>query len=129
MDYLNLFEKFSTEGRLSGGAVSFGELPWNKHPAFDGVELKHIVTARETGGLFSYHLVRIAPGKAIGSHIHQTQLETHEVIAGAGVCVNGGVRLAYEPGVISILPKGSPHEVTAGPNGLCLFAKFIPALT
>lgn len=129
MDYLNLFETFSTEGRLSGGAVSFGELPWNKHPAFDGVELKHIVTARETGGLFSYHLVRIAPGKAIGSHIHQTQLETHEVIAGAGVCVNGGVRLAYEPGVISILPKGSPHEVTAGPDGLCLFAKFIPALS
>lgn len=129
MDYLNLFETFSTEGRLSGGAVSFGELPWNKHPAFDGVELKHIVTARETGGQFSYHLVRIAPGKAIGSHIHQTQLETHEVIAGTGVCVNGGVRLAYEPGVISILPKGSPHEVTAGPDGLCLFAKFIPALT
>lgn len=129
MDYLNLFETFSTEGRLSGGAVSFGELPWNKHPAFDGVELKHIVTARETGGLFSYHLVRIAPGKAIGSHIHQTQLETHEVIAGTGVCVNDGVRLAYEPGVISILPKGSPHEVTAGPDGLCLFAKFIPALT
>lgn len=128
MDYLNLFETFSTEGRLSGGAVSFGELPWNKHPAFDGVELKHIVTARETGGLFSYHLVRIAPGKAIGSHIHQTQLETHEVIAGSGVCVNNGTRLPYAPGVITILPMGLPHEVQAGPDGLYLFAKFIPAL-
>lgn len=130
MDYLDLFEAFSTGGqlRLPDSAIPFGELPWNAHPSFGGVELKHIVTARETGGQFSYHLVRIAPGKAIGSHIHQSQLETHEVIAGAGVCVNNGVEAVYEPGVISILPKGTPHEVHAGPDGLCLFAKFIPAL-
>lgn len=131
MDYLNPFEKFNTEGqlRLPGTAVSFSEIPWNKHPTFDGVELKHIVTAKETGGQFSYHLVRIAPGKAIGNHVHQTQLETHEVIAGTGICVNNGVELVYEPGVISILPMGLPHEVQAGPDGLYLFAKFIPALT
>lgn len=90
---------------------------------------KHIVTAKETDGQFSYHLVRIAPGKAIGNHIHQTQLETHEVIAGTGICVNNGAELSYEPGVITILPMGLPHEVKAGPDGLCLFAKFIPALT
>lgn len=131
MKYQDLFEKFDTEGelRLPDGAVSFGEIPWSRHPAFDGVALKHIVTAGETGGQFSYHLVRIAPGKAIGSHIHQVQLETHEVIAGSGTCVNNGVELAYEPGVISILPMGLPHEVKAGPDGLSLFAKFIPALT
>ena len=131
MDYLNLFEKFNTEGqlRLPGTAVSFSEIPWNKHPTFDGVELKHIVTAKETGGQFSYHLVRIAPGKAIGSHVHQTQLETHEIIAGTGTCASNGAEWIYEPGVISILPTGLPHEVKAGPDGLCLFAKFIPALT
>ena len=131
MDYLNLFEKFNTEGqlRLPGTAVSFSEIPWNKHPIFDGVELKHIVTAKETEGQFSYHLVRIAPGKAIGNHVHQTQLETHEVIAGTGTCVNNGVELVYEPGVISILPMGLLHEVQAGLDGLYLFAKFIPALT
>lgn len=131
MDYQDLFEKFNTEGqlRLPGASVPFGEIPWSEHPTFDGVELKHIVTAKETKGQFSYHLVRIAPGKAIGSHIHQTQLETHEIIAGAGICINNGAELAYEPGVISILPMGLPHEVKAGPDGLCLFAKFIPALT
>lgn len=131
MKYQDLFEKFSTEGqlRLPDTAISFQEIPWSKHPTFDGVELKHIVTARETNGQFSYHLVRIAPGKAIGNHTHQTQLETHEVIAGIGNCVNNGIELAYEPGVISILPMGLPHEVKAGPDGLYLFAKFIPALT
>ena len=87
------------------------------------------MTAQETEGQFSYHLVRIAPGKAIGNHIHQTQLETHEIIAGTGICINNGVELAYEPGVISILPMGLPHEVKAGADGLYLFAKFIPALT
>ena len=131
MDYLNLFEKFNTEGqlRLPGTAVSFSEIPWNKHPTFDGVELKHIVTAKETGGQFSYHLVRIAPGGQIGLHTHPTQLETHEVIAGSGFCLRDGQKIAYEPGVISLLPANVPHEVQAGDEGLYLFAKFIPALS
>ena len=128
MDYLDLFETFDKEGCLPGMNISFGKLPWNPHPSFDGVELKHLLTSGETGGQFSFHLVRIAPGKAIGNHIHQTQLETHEVIAGSGVCVSGGTRLDYAPGVITILPMGLPHEVRAASGGLYLFAKFIPAL-
>ena len=116
MNSQELFEQFNVSGqlRLPTETIQFGELPWNKHPEFDGVELKHIV--------------RIAPNKAIGNHIHQTQLETHEVIAGSGTCVNNGTELAYEPGTITILPIGLPHEVKAGADGLYLFAKFIPAL-
>jgi len=125
MKYRDLFETFAQEGRLSD--ISFARIPWSNHQTFDGVELKHIVTARETGGQFSFHLVRIAPGKAIGRHVHPTQLETHEVIAGSGVCENDGVEIPYRPGVVAILPMGSPHQVTAGPNGLYLFAKFFPA--
>lgn len=108
MNYQNLFERFNTKGQLClpGVTISFNDIPWSKYPTFDGVELKHIVTAKETEGQFSYHLVRIAPGKAIGNHIHQTQLETHEIIAGIGICINNGVELAYEPRVISILPMG-----------------------
>lgn len=130
MEYKDLFERFSTRGqlRIPDAAVSFGEIPWSKHQSFDGVELKHIVISKETSGQFSYHLVRIAPNKTIGNHIHPTQLETHEVVAGTGICVSNGTELIYEPGVISILPMGLPHEVNAGPDGLYLFAKFIPAL-
>ena len=95
---------------------------------FEGVELKHILTAKDTDGAFSYHLVRIAPYKQIGDHIHETQLETHEVIAGDGVCVNGGYSQVYTPGVITILPAKVHHEVQAGAQGLYLFAKFFPAL-
>ncbi len=130
MDYKNLFEKFNKVGKLllPDATITFDAIPWSKHPAFEGVELKAIITSERTDGQFSYHLVRIAPNKKIGNHIHGKQLETHEVISGTGVCVNDGVRLPYEAGVISIFPIGVPHEVIAGEDGLYLFAKFMPAL-
>lgn len=108
--------------------MEFADIPWSKHPTFEGVELKHIVTSKDTNGQFSYHLVRIAPGKSIKNHIHETQLETHEVIAGSGICINDGTAIPYEVGTISIMSAGVPHEVNAGNDGLYLFAKFIPAL-
>ena len=108
--------------------AGFAGIEWSKHPTFKGVELKQIITAKDTDGKFSYHLVRIAPGCSIGNHIHETQLETHEVIKGRGRCVNAGSTISYEAGTISIMQAGVPHEVTAGSEGLYLFAKFMPAL-
>lgn len=124
-----LFESFNNGSlKLPAATVEFTDIPWTRHPDFEGVELKHIVTAKDTDGGFSYHLVRIAPNKSIKNHIHETQLETHEVIAGSGVCINDSTEIFYECGTISIMPAGIPHEVRAGDDGLCLFAKFIPAL-
>ena len=124
-----LFEKFNNgELRLPCNTKAFKDIAWSKHPTFEGVELKHIITAKETGGTFSYHLVRIAPNKSIKNHIHETQHETHEVIAGHGVCINDGAKFDYVPGVISIMPAKVTHEVNSSEDGLYLFAKFIPAL-
>ncbi len=124
-----VFETFNIGSlKLPETTASFADISWTKHPVFEGVELKHIVTAKDTAGQFSYHLVRIAPKKSIGNHIHEIQLETHEIIAGTGVCINDGVSISYSPGVISIMPAGVPHEVNAGAEGLFLFAKFMPAL-
>lgn len=125
----NLFEAFN-QGHLilPNKTLNFESVPWSKHPTFDGVELKHIVTSSDTNGKFSYHLVRIAPNKSILNHIHELQLETHEVIFGEGTCINNQCEIHYSPGVISIMPKAVPHEVHAGNDGLLLFAKFIPAL-
>ena len=108
--------------------TGFAGVEWSKHPTFQGVELKHIITAKDTEGMFSYHLVRIAPNCSIGNHIHETQLETHEVIKGSGRCVNAGSIISYEHGTISIMQAGTAHEVHAGSEGLYLFAKFMPAL-
>ncbi len=130
MELKNVFEKFDKEGKLllADATIEFANIEWSKHVTFEGVELKHIVTSKETDGKFSYHLVRIAPNKKIGNHVHKEQLETHEVIAGTGNCVVNGKQINYEPGTISILPQNVPHEVTAGKDGLYIFAKFMPAL-
>ncbi len=127
---MGIWETFDRAGalRLPDREISFADIPWTPHPAFEGVALKHIVTSAQTGGQFSFHLVKIAPGKTIGEHVHEAQLETHEVIAGRGVCVRSDAEIAYAPGVISILPASVPHAVTAGKDGLYLFAKFLPAL-
>ena len=127
---MSVFENFEV-GKLflpSGQEVELKSIVWSPHAKFEGVALKHLITASETDGAFSYHLVRIAPEKKIGAHIHETQLETHEVVAGSGVCITAGQSIPYETGVLSILPAGIEHEVTADKDGLYLFAKFFPAL-
>jgi len=124
-----VFESFNNGMlRLPNSQIPFSDIPWSKHPIFEGVELKHILASKDTNGSFSYHLVRIAPNKCIKTHMHETQLETHEVICGSGTCVNDGVTLEYQCGTVSIFPVGVPHEVNAGSDGLYLFAKFLPAL-
>ena len=126
---MNTFTLFS-EGRLvlPDKEVEFDKLPWNPHPSFQGVELKHLVKGEDTKGAFSYHLVKIAPRCSIEKHIHETQLETHEIIAGEGICDIKGTALTYMPGHLSIIEAGIEHSVTAGEKGLYLFAKFMPAL-
>ncbi len=126
---MSTFERFN-QGKLvlPGITKEFSNVVWSKHPTFEGVELKHLVTAKETEGKYSYHLVKIAPNCSIKKHIHETQLETHEVIMGSGECLNDGIKICYAPGVISIMPAGIEHEVNTSSEGLYLFAKFIPAL-
>lgn len=65
MDYKNLFEKFNEGGKLllKDATITFDAIPWSKHPASPGVELKHIITSERTDGQFSYHLVRIGIGR------------------------------------------------------------------
>lgn len=126
---MNTFNSFET-GRLltENTTKDFNDIPWSIHPIFTGVYLKHLITSNDTDGAFSYHLVKIEPNMEIGTHIHQTQLETHEVISGDGTCINNACEIEYKIGTISILPASIKHSVKAGKDGLYLFAKFFPAL-
>jgi len=51
---MNTSETFST---FNNGVLAvpnytkeFSDIPWTQHPAFEGVELKHIVTGQDTDG-------------------------------------------------------------------------------
>lgn len=122
----NMFNTFEN-GRMTanGESIDLGTLPWNPHQEFEGVYLKNVVTASQTKGAFSCHLVRIEPGKKIGMHSHPASIELHEVISGHGTCLTGQGDILYSPGSMAVLPMNSAHEVRAGELGLCLFAKFI----
>lgn len=113
---------------LEEGACRLDACAWNKHPNFEGVELKHLVRGEATKGALSCHLVRVAPGKCLQSHTHDPQWELHEVVAGDGCAKVGERNVEYTPGTMAVIKSGAVHEVTAGDKGLVLFAKFFPAL-
>lgn len=121
--------------RLSAGPAihpdreeNLEDSPWIAHPAFAGVQLKHLVRGLDTGGRLSCHLVRVEPGKSLLSHVHDGQWELHEVLSGEGHGALGGNQVPYRPGCQAVIPQGTPHAVTAGDQGLVLLAKFFPAL-
>lgn len=102
--------------------------PWNPHPKFAGVSLKHLVTGKDTGGRLSLHHVRIDPGCTIGDHTHAGQVEIHDVIAGNGTCTLEGSIIPYTPGIVGVMPADTVHRIEAGDGGLLLLATFSPPL-
>jgi len=104
-------------------------LPWNPHPRFPGVALKHLVAGAATGGALSAHLVRVDAGCCLEEHIHAGNLELHEVVRGAGICALAEKTVRYEPGACGLIPAGVAHSVRAdAEEDLYILAKFVPAL-
>jgi quercetin dioxygenase-like cupin family protein len=103
------------------------EVPWNAHPTFKGVYLKHLVTGKDTNGKFSCHLVKVEAGYEIGLHTHEGKWELHEVLEGSGECIIAGKKIPYHPEITAIIPENIEHRVKADQE-LYLLAKFIPAL-
>ncbi|HEX3001748.1 MAG TPA: cupin domain-containing protein [Methanoregula sp.] len=103
-------------------------MPWNPHPKFGGVSLRHLVIGKDTGGRISLHQVRIHPGCSIGDHAHPGQVEIHDVLDGEGVCRLEGIEIRYAPGVMGIMPADKVHRIDAGEHGMLLLATFCPPL-
>lgn len=113
---------------VPGQTIATESLPWNPHPNFTGISLRHLVTGKDTGGRMSLHYVRIDPGCTIGDHAHAGQVEIHDVIAGAGTCTLAGIKIPYTPGIVGVMPADHVHRVEAGDKGLLLLATFTPPL-
>ena len=113
---------------VPGQTTAVESLPWNPHPKFAGVLLRHLVTGKDTGGLMSLHHVRIDPGCAIGDHTHNGQVEIHDVLTGEGTCTLNGTIIPYTPGVVGVMPANQVHRIDAGDQGILLLATFSPPL-
>ena len=113
---------------MPGQKIIIESIPWNPHPKFAGVFLRHLVTGKDTGGRMSLHHVRIDPGCTIGDHVHAGQVEIHDVLAGRGICTLAGTDILYNPGVVGVIAADQVHRVEAGDRGLLLLATFSPPL-
>jgi quercetin dioxygenase-like cupin family protein len=102
--------------------------PWYPHPAMEGVFLKDLVTGKETGGAFSYHLVRVWKDHEVLDHNHDTQWEWNLVISGKGTFVFGNKEVPVAPGRTFVTPPKIHHAVIAGSGDISLLALFVPAL-
>lgn len=122
----DLFRQFENGTVVNTGReIDIRRFGWKKHKEFAGVFLKDLITADQTAELFTCHLVRIEPNCKIGMHTHPEKMELHEVIQGDGICRMGWGEVRYVPGTMAVIDCNAPHEVQAGAERLCLFAKFI----
>ncbi len=126
-DISELFEQGAV--LFPGLEVRAIEKPWYSHPAWNGVFLKDLVTAKETGGAFSYHLVRVSRNCEVADHDHESQWEWNVVLAGTGAFLVDGREIpVVRPGQTFVTPPRTHHTVSAGNVELSLLALFVPAL-
>ena len=61
---MEIFEKFD-KGQLAlpERVVDFNSLKWNEHPTFEGVALKHIVTANRPAKIFLVIFIKKPPNQ------------------------------------------------------------------
>jgi len=104
------------------------KLPWVKHPEFEGVYLKNLITSADTAGTFSCHIVRISQGCSVAEHSHDKLWEFNEALQGSGTLILGGRTYVFKVGDSCVNPPGVPHSVSAPDGDLYITAKFMPAL-
>jgi quercetin dioxygenase-like cupin family protein len=109
-------------------AVDAAKLPWYEHPGFKGVFLKDLVTAEDTKGAFSCHIVKVTMGCEVGEHYHNAEWEFNEVLEGSGSFIINGKKFACKAGFSYATPPGVTHSVSAPGEDIYLLAKFVPAL-
>ncbi|RXE56393.1 cupin [Methanoculleus taiwanensis] len=108
--------------------IMSAEKPWYPHPEWKGVFLKDLVTGKETGGAFSYHLVRVWKNHEVMDHNHETQWEWNRIIDGTGVFLFEDKEIPLADGQTFVTPPGVRHAVSAHHEDLSLLAVFVPAL-
>jgi quercetin dioxygenase-like cupin family protein len=100
-----------------------------KHPANEGVFMKHFYGKDETGGQLNNVEVAIIPGFLIAGHIHEGAGEFFYVISGSGEFLDESVWRPIKAGDAFKAPAAMKHAVkNNGAEVLRLLATFSPPI-
>jgi quercetin dioxygenase-like cupin family protein len=100
---------------------SFDQLP--AESPYVGIDRRVLTTAEATVQLY-----RFAPGATFPIHDH-AQEQITLVIEGEIAFSAGGDRHELSAGAWSVVPRGVPHGITAGPAGARFIAIIVPPRT
>ncbi len=79
--------------------------------------MRLLVSSADTGGAFSLGEFRGDSGPWTVPHVHREAEEAFYVLEGSFSFTLGGRRVEAEPGAFLVVPRGTPHVLSAGPAG------------
>ena len=79
------------------------------------------------GGSFSLTEVSIPPGQGAGLHVHEEAEECWYILEGEYRFTVGDSSFSAGPGATVLVPRGTPHSLTAGEQGGRHLTIFAPA--
>jgi quercetin dioxygenase-like cupin family protein len=101
---------------------------WIEHPRFEGILISRLLTSQDNP-YASLNVVRVPPGKEIGSHTHEGQVETVFVLAGECMLTISGEVHAFNAGQVVSLPSSVPHSLrNSGDQMVELLTIFTPPM-
>jgi mannose-6-phosphate isomerase-like protein (cupin superfamily) len=90
------------------------------------VSMRLIVPQAETNGAFAVAEFRGSEGRWTVPHIHERMEESFYVLEGSFEFMCGDRQIEAKEGAFVMVPRGTPHLMSAGPGGGALLAYFAP---
>jgi quercetin dioxygenase-like cupin family protein len=112
-----------------GAMQKVDTVPWLPHPTAKGVEIKPLVSRKDTGLNVTCMLVRVPAGVDVPEHVHPDQSDILYPLEGkARMWVAGGESFILQPGTIVRVPQNTPHKIYEVTEPLLIYDVFQPAL-
>ena len=109
--------------------IKSNEGEWVKHPAADGVYLKHFFAGEDNGGLFNNLEAKIEAGAELPLHVHENAIETYYVVQGKGECYQDGEWKPVQEGDCCSTPIAKEHGFrNSGDKDCILVSTFTPPI-
>ena len=111
-----------------GWVKKAGDLEWSPHP-FLPVQIKNFLSQRDDGGDITIFLVKLAAGREIPVHVHETQEDIIFILSGkAKMWIDGMGDFDIEKGTFIRVPKNTKHRIYGVTEDILNYDVFTPPL-